>query len=368
MAAPLLSFRFGIPIAVRIQFKPARVYINVYGVYFDEGIIVREHAPLPDRIVLTGGGTAGHVTPNLALIPRCLKAGWEVHYIGSHDGIERDLAGSLPGVAYHAIRSGKLRRYSSIRNLTDPFRVAAGVFEAASILRSFSPALCSKAASCRAGVGAMARARAGRHTRERLTRGLQTDCPSTGAKRFARRFRDSGGHRRRAPHRASDRPEALGGSRERDSAVRILRQNVRCSSLWAEAGSSAVNERWTHTARSRGICGAHSVQGQSMHGWKQTDYSHMSIWALTPTYWPARHVLTRGSERDMGVRGAAKRCCLCRFPVAEQGPIRLKRPSFADRVGRRAAAERIDRRRAFSRAARAPGQARVQREALGARR
>jgi UDP-N-acetylglucosamine--N-acetylmuramyl-(pentapeptide) pyrophosphoryl-undecaprenol N-acetylglucosamine transferase len=94
---------------------------------------------LPDRIVLTGGGTAGHVTPNLALIPRFKKAGWEVHYIGSHDGIERELAGSLPGVAYHAIRSGKLRRYFSFRNLTDPFRVTAGVFEAASILRRLRP-------------------------------------------------------------------------------------------------------------------------------------------------------------------------------------------------------------------------------------
>ncbi|MGI5878393.1 MAG: undecaprenyldiphospho-muramoylpentapeptide beta-N-acetylglucosaminyltransferase [Christensenellales bacterium] len=94
---------------------------------------------MPDRIVLTGGGTAGHVTPNLALIPRFKKAGWEVHYIGSHDGIERELAGSLPGVAYHAIRSGKLRRYFSFRNLTDPFRVTAGVFEAASILRRLRP-------------------------------------------------------------------------------------------------------------------------------------------------------------------------------------------------------------------------------------
>ena len=86
------------------------------------------------RIVLTGGGTAGHVTPNLALIPRLQRDGWDVHYIGTHAGIERSLVQPLPGVTYHAIQSGKLRRYFDLKNFTDPFRVLAGAFQAQSLL------------------------------------------------------------------------------------------------------------------------------------------------------------------------------------------------------------------------------------------
>ena len=72
------------------------------------------------RIVLTGGGTAGHVTPNLALIPRLQRDGWDVHYIGTHAGIERSLVQPLPGVTYHAIQSGKLRRYFDLKNSPIP--------------------------------------------------------------------------------------------------------------------------------------------------------------------------------------------------------------------------------------------------------
>ena len=91
-------------------------------------------------IVLTGGGTAGHVSVNEALIPAFLERGYEIHYIGSHEGIERDLIGTgHPEVTYHAIDSGKLRRYFSVKNFTDPFRVGAGVFQALSILRKLKP-------------------------------------------------------------------------------------------------------------------------------------------------------------------------------------------------------------------------------------
>lgn len=91
------------------------------------------------RIVLTGGGTAGHVTPNLALIPRFQRNGWEVHYIGSLDGIERELIAGCPGVTYYGISSGRLRRYASLRNLTDPLRAAAGTFQALSVVRRLRP-------------------------------------------------------------------------------------------------------------------------------------------------------------------------------------------------------------------------------------
>ena len=87
-------------------------------------------------VLLTGGGTAGHVSVNEALIPVFHESGYEVHYIGSHDGIEKELIGDRhPEVTYHAIQSGKFRRYFSVKNFTDPFRVGAGLFQALSIIR-----------------------------------------------------------------------------------------------------------------------------------------------------------------------------------------------------------------------------------------
>ena len=63
------------------------------------------------RIVLTGGGTAGHVTPNIALIEALKEeGGWDIHYIGTREGMERELIERIPGVQYHSVPSGKLRR------------------------------------------------------------------------------------------------------------------------------------------------------------------------------------------------------------------------------------------------------------------
>ena len=78
------------------------------------------------NFVFTGGGTAGHVTPNIALIPLVQSLGYTVHYIGREEGIERELTEKIPGVIYHGISAGKLRRYNNIKNLTDPFRVIKG--------------------------------------------------------------------------------------------------------------------------------------------------------------------------------------------------------------------------------------------------
>lgn len=79
-----------------------------------------------DKIVLTGGGTTGHVAVNLALIPILKKDNWEIHYIGSKNGIEKDLIENIDGVKYHSISTGKLRRQFSFRNITDIFRVLWG--------------------------------------------------------------------------------------------------------------------------------------------------------------------------------------------------------------------------------------------------
>lgn len=90
------------------------------------------------RIVMTGGGTAGHVTPNIALIPRLKKMGYEIHYIGTKDGIERGLI-EAQGIPYHSISAGKLRRYLDLKNLTDTFRVVRGFNDAMSVLRKLKP-------------------------------------------------------------------------------------------------------------------------------------------------------------------------------------------------------------------------------------
>lgn len=90
------------------------------------------------RIVLTGGGTAGHVTPNIALLPRLKEEGYEVHYIGSYDGIERKLIEEFD-VPYYGISSGKLRRYFDPKNFSDPFKVIKGYTEASSLLKKLKP-------------------------------------------------------------------------------------------------------------------------------------------------------------------------------------------------------------------------------------
>lgn len=94
------------------------------------------------RIVLTGGGTAGHVTPHLAILPHLLEEGYEVHYIGTQNGIENQMISSLEGVTYHAVKSGKLRRYFDWKNFTDPFRVIAGAFQSARLMGKLKPDVC----------------------------------------------------------------------------------------------------------------------------------------------------------------------------------------------------------------------------------
>ena len=90
------------------------------------------------RIILTGGGTAGHVTPNIALLPGLKELGYDIHYIGSYNGIEKTLIEQL-GIPYHGIASGKLRRYFSLQNFTDPFRVLKGFGEARKLIKSLKP-------------------------------------------------------------------------------------------------------------------------------------------------------------------------------------------------------------------------------------
>lgn len=90
------------------------------------------------RIILTGGGTAGHVTPNIALMPALQKKGFDIRYIGSKNGMERGMIKDMH-IPYYGISSGKLRRYFDVKNFTDPFRVMKGYIEARSIMKKLKP-------------------------------------------------------------------------------------------------------------------------------------------------------------------------------------------------------------------------------------
>ncbi len=90
------------------------------------------------RIIMTGGGTAGHVTPNIALMPTLKNEGYEISYIGSYSGIEKQLI-EEKGIPYYGISSGKLRRYKSLKNLSDPFRVIKGYFQSRRLMKELKP-------------------------------------------------------------------------------------------------------------------------------------------------------------------------------------------------------------------------------------
>lgn len=90
------------------------------------------------KVVLTGGGTAGHVTPNIALMPELKKRGCTISYIGSYEGMEKDMIIET-GTPYYGIATGKFRRYFDLKNFTDPFRVIKGYFEAKSHLKKIKP-------------------------------------------------------------------------------------------------------------------------------------------------------------------------------------------------------------------------------------
>jgi UDP-N-acetylglucosamine--N-acetylmuramyl-(pentapeptide) pyrophosphoryl-undecaprenol N-acetylglucosamine transferase len=90
-------------------------------------------------VIITGGGTGGHTSPGLAVAARLRERGVTHAWIGSRDGLEARRAGEL-GISYHAIPTGKLRRYWAWRNVTDlAVNVPAGVVRAWALLRRLRP-------------------------------------------------------------------------------------------------------------------------------------------------------------------------------------------------------------------------------------
>ena len=92
------------------------------------------------KIVLTGGGTAGHVTPHLALVPRLREQGFEIHYIGTRRGIEHELI-VKEDIPFYPIAAGKLRRYFDLNNFSDILKIFAGFIQAFFILVRVRPAV-----------------------------------------------------------------------------------------------------------------------------------------------------------------------------------------------------------------------------------
>lgn len=90
------------------------------------------------KILLTGGGTAGHVTPNIALLPHLREAGFEISYVGSYTGMEKELI-KAQHIPYYGISSGKLRRYLDLKNLSDPFKVIKGLGQAIRLIHKIKP-------------------------------------------------------------------------------------------------------------------------------------------------------------------------------------------------------------------------------------
>ena len=90
------------------------------------------------KILFTGGGTAGHVTPNMALIDVFQREGWQVDYVGSADGVEKGMMTALH-IPYHVVSSGKLRRYFSWKNFFDPLKIIVGIGQSYRLLHKIKP-------------------------------------------------------------------------------------------------------------------------------------------------------------------------------------------------------------------------------------
>lgn len=112
--------------------------ILLYSSFCDLVRVNKKDGDYMKKIILTGGGTAGHVTPNIALVPKLRELGFDIEYVGSYNGMEKQLVEDA-GLPYYGISSGKLRRYFSVKNFTDPFRVIKGFFEANKLMKTLKP-------------------------------------------------------------------------------------------------------------------------------------------------------------------------------------------------------------------------------------
>ena len=93
------------------------------------------------KIVLTGGGTAGHVMPNVALLKYLEKEFDEIHYIGSFNGIEKNIIKNYPQIIYHEIPTVKLIRSLTPKNLLIPLKLLKSLKKTKQILKAINPSV-----------------------------------------------------------------------------------------------------------------------------------------------------------------------------------------------------------------------------------
>ena len=236
-------------------------------------------------IIFTGGGTAGHVTPNLALIEKLDRSEWDVHYIGT-SGMEKDLVAPVEGVTYHEIDSGKLRRYLSVKTLTMPFHVQRGYQQAKRLIRELKPdVVFSKGGYVSVPVVAAARGRCPILTHESdYTPGLANRIDARRADKVLVTFADTvafvkGG---KGVHTGTPiRPELYRGTREKGLAFTGLSGEkpvllVTGGSLGAESVNVAVRKALPTLLKTFDVvhlCGAGKVdETVRAEGYRQYDY------------------------------------------------------------------------------------------------
>lgn len=91
------------------------------------------------HIVLTGGGTAGHCIPNLALIPQLKNHFDKISYIGSDNGIEKDIISNFPNITYYGIKTVKFNRKISFSTFSIPFKLLSSIKQARNLLEEIKP-------------------------------------------------------------------------------------------------------------------------------------------------------------------------------------------------------------------------------------
>lgn len=98
------------------------------------------------KICYSGGGTLGSVTPLLAIHETIQKefSGSTALWVGTVDGPEKELIETY-GIPFVSLRSGKLRRYLSLENITDIGHVVGGFFDARTLLKRERPDICVSA-------------------------------------------------------------------------------------------------------------------------------------------------------------------------------------------------------------------------------
>jgi len=187
------------------------------------------------KIILTGGGTAGHVTPNLALLPLLKADGFEIHYIGSKNGLEKELVESA-GIPYHGISAGKLRRYMDIKNFTDVFRIVKGFIDAMGVIRRLKPDIVfSKGGFVTVPVLAAARARRIKNVTHEsdLTPGLANKLSQPFVNKICVSFPETLAH-------VPERKGVLTGSPIRKELLQGNKQNGFAKCQWPDNGKPVI--------------------------------------------------------------------------------------------------------------------------------